>query len=63
MKLNRKTARARKTHSVVHLVQLRQKVHRPVLSPLVVARREAQRFSTTSEISRILRAAGKFNAI
>lgn len=28
MKLNRKTARARKTHSIVHLVQLRQKVHR-----------------------------------
>lgn len=54
MKLNRKTARARKTHSVVHLVQLRQKVHRPadvVLSPLVVAsRRDAcMRFSTTSE--------------
>jgi len=33
MKLNRKTARARKTHSVVHLVQLRQKVHRPFFLP------------------------------
>lgn len=33
MKLNRKTARARKTHSIVHLVQLRQKVHRPFFLP------------------------------
>lgn len=39
MKLNRKTARARKTHSVVHLVQLRQKVHRPFFLPSSSTRR------------------------
>lgn len=42
MKLNRKTARARKTHSVVHLVQFRQKVHRPFFLPSL--RDEMHRF-------------------